>query len=139
MVELGRTQRGTGDNQTGVDLLAAAGGHALVDQPQQSVGHHAGVKAQVLVSGQRVEHRRAQRADSQLHRVAVVDELGDMGGDALLGDAWCAGGIFGQRPVGSDASPRTDRAESVGVPTVTGIRWLISAMSTGVCRSASAT
>ena len=95
VVQLGRTQRGTGDDQSGVDLLAAAGRDALIDQPQQPIGDHAGVETQILVLGERVEHRRAQRADAQLHRVAVVDELGNVGGDALLSGTRCAGGIFG--------------------------------------------
>ena len=43
-----------------------------------------------------------QRADAQLHGVAVVDQLGDVRGDALLGGTRCAGGILGQRPVGGD-------------------------------------
>ena len=95
MVQLSRTECGARDNQPRVNLFAAAGRHALVDQPQQPIGDHAGVKSQILVLGQRLEHRRTQRADPQLHRVAVVDELGDLGGDALLGGTRCTGGIFG--------------------------------------------
>jgi len=95
VVQLGRTQRGAGDDQPGVDLLAGAGRHALVEEPEQTVGDHPGVKSQILVLGERVENRRAQRADSQLHGVAVVDEFGDVGGDALLVRPRCAGGIFG--------------------------------------------
>ena len=37
--------------------LRRAGGHALVDQPQQSVGDHPGVEPEILVSGKGIEHR----------------------------------------------------------------------------------
>ena len=57
----------------------------------------------------------AQRADAQLHRVAVVDELGDVGGDAPLDVVPGARvGVFGQRPVGGDRRGERGRAESAG-------------------------
>ena len=71
----------TADDLALVQRLVLAGDHALVDQPNDAVGEHLGVDAQVVAVGQFGQHRVGQPADAQLQGVAVRDQAGHVAGD----------------------------------------------------------
>ena len=100
VVQRRAAQGGPRDDQAGVDLPAGARHDPLLDQVHHSVGDHAGVDAEVPVTGEGFEHGVGEGPDTDLDRVAIVDQRGHVLGDRPLDLVGLARWRLAQRPVG---------------------------------------
>ena len=108
-VEPARADAEARDDLAGMQRLVTPGDHALLDEIEHGIGDDVRVNAEVAAMSQMPQRLVGDAPEIDVQRGAVLDDLGDVAGDALGNRVGGLVRVFDQRALDAGQSDRCGR------------------------------